>query len=137
MSALLCARTPADQVDYANERFIVCKIIGVTAYGRKFEMGDELPKGILNARQMREIYDTPTRLIETMDYALADEELLARMMARSPVALEEDEEEPEDDEEDADGDITASSTPPVVSEIHTPDHRAISKRQARKPSRKT
>ena len=82
MPALLCQRVPADQIDYENERFIVCKWIGVIAGGCKFEMGDELPKGILNARALREIYDTPTRLIETMDYALADEDLLACMMAR-------------------------------------------------------
>lgn len=107
MPQLMCARKPADQVDYENERFVVCKAAGVNAYGVKYEMGDELPQGALNPRAMREIYDTPLRLIETMDYALADEELLAAMMARPTVTTLDDDEEEEDDK-DADGDVKAS-----------------------------
>ena len=98
MPALLCQRTPADQVDYGNERLIVCKICGVIAGGRRFEMGDELPRGVLPPRALREIYDTPLRLVETMDYALADADLLAAMMRRAPAAKQDGEEEDGEDE---------------------------------------
>ena len=104
MPTMFCQRTPADQVDYANERFVVCKASGVTAGGRKFELGDELPSGILPPRAMREIYDTPLRLVETMDYAMADEELLKFMMARMSLVEDGDE-----DDRDADGDVKPAS----------------------------
>ena len=99
MSALMCARKPADQVDYEHERFVVCKVTGVNAYGVRYEMGDELPQDVLPPRALREIYDTPLRLIETMDYALADEDLLAAMMAR-PVNSDEGEVEDDDEEKE-------------------------------------
>ena len=99
MSALMCARTPADKIDYDNEKFVVCKVTGVNAYGVKYEMGDVLPQGVLPARALREIYDTPLRLIETMDYALADDQLLAAMMARPTVEPDNDgDTEPNEDE---------------------------------------
>ena len=126
MPALFCARTPADQVDYANERFIACKSVGVTAGGRKFEMGDELPAGVLPPRAMREIYDTPLRLVETMDYALADPELLAVMMARPLVVT--DEPEDDDEEKDTDGDVASL---PAAAAARTPTPRAGSKASAR------
>lgn len=119
MPALMCARVPADQIDYDNERFVVCKWIGVLAGGQKFEMGDELPKGILNARALREIYDTPTRLIETMDYALADEDLLKSMMARPVADLEEDDDgetEPLKEEKE----LAAATVAPVVTANSAP-----------------
>ncbi len=97
MAALLCARKTADEVDFENERFVVCKATGVNVYGKRYELGDELPQGVLNPRAIREIYDTPTRLVETMDYALADEQLLKAMMDR-PAA--EEGEVPEDDDEE-------------------------------------
>lgn len=112
MPGLMCARKPADQVDYANERFVVCKTTGVNVYGTRYEMGDELPVGCLNPRALREIYDTPLRLIETMDYALADEQLLAAMMAR-PVKA--DEGEVEDDEEKEPVLVAPVVEPPVKS----------------------
>ena len=111
---MLCARTPADQVDYENERFVVCKVSGVTAGGCRYEIGEELPRGVLNVRAMREIYDTPTRLIETMDYALSDEQLLAFMMARSSSA-----------------DVDDSAAADVIA--HEEEHRGPGQRKKRKP----
>lgn len=88
MAGLLCERREADTVDFVAERFVVCKAVGLNAGGRRFEMGDELPPGTLNARAMAEVYDTPTRLIETMEWALADEGLLAAMMSRPAAEAE-------------------------------------------------
>ena len=121
MPQLMCARRPADLVDYANERFVVCKATGVNVYGVKYELGDELPAGCLPPRAMREIYDTPLRLIETMDYALADEDLLAAMMAR-PSVISPDDDEEEDDDKDADGDI-GSRAPAAVADVVKDDPR--------------
>lgn len=94
MPQLMCARRPADAVDFAAEKFVVCKATGVNIYGKRYEMGDELPVAAMPPRALKEIYDTPLRLIETLDYALADEQLLAAMMARPGVG--EAESEPDD-----------------------------------------
>jgi hypothetical protein len=117
MPQLMCARKPADQVDYENERFVVCKATGVNAYGVRYELGDELPRGVLQPRALREIYDTPLRLIETMDYALADEDLLAAMMARPSAAMPDDEED--EDDKDTDGDVKALD-PQEAADARTP-----------------
>jgi len=95
MPTLLCMRPSADEVDFKDTRFIVCKSIGVNAGGRRFAMGEELPAGTLNERALREIYDTPLRLIETFEYALQDEQLMNAMMAQMPPVDPDDEEEEE------------------------------------------
>ncbi len=121
MPQLMCARKEADLVDFVNERFVVCKTVGVNIYGKKYEMGDVLPEGALPPRALAEIYDTPLHLIESMDYALADEELLAIMMTR-PTA--EEGEVPEKEP------LTASA--PVALKQHVPDVHRPNKNEKRK-----
>lgn len=93
MATLMCIRPTVDEVNFNDpeQRFIVCKTVGVNAGGRRYEMGDELPREALDgtrygaARALQEIYDTPARLIETREYAMQDEALLAAMLRRADV----------------------------------------------------
>ena len=129
-AGLMCMRPEADAVDFTPgaNRFIVCKTVGVNAYGVKYEMGDELPEGVLNARAMREIYDTPLRLIETFEYALTDDALVEAMMRRAPVASDDDEKEEEKVP------VATASEAPVgaVTDDHK-DHKRPHKGNKRKP----
>ena len=76
MALLFCERPHAKDVDFENSRFIVSTAQGLKACGQKFERGDEVPTGVLNARALREIYEPPLRLIETIEHARADEGLV-------------------------------------------------------------
>ncbi len=108
MPQLMCQRPEADQVAFDNEdqRFVVCKASGVRAGDRVYAMGEELPRGVLNARALRQIYDSPLRLIETFEFALSDEQLMAAMVTVMPEG-----DEPEDDDEEKDAPPLAA---PVV-----------------------
>jgi hypothetical protein len=127
MPTLLCQRPPADTVDYKASKFIVCKSIGLNAGGRHFEMGDELPQGILNEHALKEIYDTPLRLIETFEFAVQDEGLMAAMIRRMPPADEEDE-----DDRDTDGDVKSEASVSTVANDEV-DQQRPHKGKKRKP----
>ena len=87
---LLCARPHVRFVDFRTERFVVAKICGLDVDGKHLERGDELPKGVLSETALRQIYDTPLRLIETVEFAFTQDEALrteclARGVQLSPV----------------------------------------------------
>lgn len=66
---LLCDRPHVRTVDFRNSRFVVSKAIGLNVDGRHLEMGDDVPVGVLSEEALRQIYDTPLRLIETFEFA--------------------------------------------------------------------
>jgi hypothetical protein len=70
MSAILyCERPHPKTVNFETARFIVGKSCGVEINGRHFYLGDEVPKGVLTTRALRELYELPYRRIETLEYA--------------------------------------------------------------------
>jgi hypothetical protein len=87
-------------VDFDTARFIVCKQSGLDIGEQHLEMGDEIPKGALNAIALRQIYETPLRLIETVEYAAQDPELAAAC-TRKNVSLDPESEQDPEPEPDA------------------------------------
>lgn len=79
---LLCNRPHVDSVDFTDARLIVSKSCGLDLGERHLEMGDEIPRGVLSVEALRLIYDTPLRLIETLDYAVQDPSLLEACLRR-------------------------------------------------------
>jgi hypothetical protein len=65
----LCSRPHVKDVDFDTARFVVCTASGLKVNGQNLVMGDELPKGVLDFHALQRIYDTPLRLIETVEYA--------------------------------------------------------------------
>ena len=65
----LCSRPHVKDVDFDTARFVVCTASGLKVNGQNLVMGDELPRGVLNFHALQRIYDTPLRLIETIEYA--------------------------------------------------------------------
>ena len=63
-------------IDFEASRFIVTKSCGVEIDGnRKLEMGEEIPKGALEADVLRQIYERPLCLIDTLEFVLQEPEL--------------------------------------------------------------
>ncbi len=73
---LLCARPHVKEVDFVTARFIVATSSGLNVNGRHLTMGDEVPKGVLSIEALRQIYEPPLRLIETIEYALENPSLV-------------------------------------------------------------
>lgn len=65
----LCSRPHVKDVDFDTVRFVVCTASGLKVNGQNLVMGDELPRGVLDFHALQRIYDTPLRLIETIEYA--------------------------------------------------------------------
>ena len=65
----LCSRPHVKDVDFDTARFVVCTASGLKVNGQNLVMGDELPRGVLDIHALQRIYDTPLRLIETIEYA--------------------------------------------------------------------
>jgi hypothetical protein len=64
-----CSRPHVKDVPFDTARFVVGSTSGVKVNGQTLVMGDEIPKGVLSVIALRQIYDTPVRLIETVEYA--------------------------------------------------------------------
>ena len=107
MLTLSCSRPHIRKVDFGISRFVVAKACGLDVDGRHLERGDEVPAGALSETALRQIYDTPLRRIETVEYAFTqDEALRTECLAHGvppPGDLPEPEETPltETDEEEA------------------------------------
>ena len=98
MLTLSCSRPHIRTVDFRTSRFVVAKACGLDVDGRHLERGDEVPAGALSETALRQIYDTPLRRIETVEYAFTqDEALRTECLARGvppPGDLPEPEETP-------------------------------------------
>ena len=95
---LLCDRKHAKEVDFANSRFVVAKSCGVNAGGHRYEYGDEIPEGTLTEEALRRIYEPPLHLIETIEFAVREPQLLDALLRRG-VGLPVPEEAKEPEEE--------------------------------------
>src|ERR1035437_4723242 len=71
---LQCSRPHARFVDW-TARFVVGKSCGLEVGDRHLERGDEVPAGALSVIALRQIYETPLALIETVEHAFEDEAL--------------------------------------------------------------
>lgn len=80
MLSLFCARPHVRTVDPRTARFVVGKVCGLDVNGRHLEMGEEVPRGVLSDEAIRQIYDTPLRRIETIEFAFQDEALRAECL---------------------------------------------------------
>lgn len=76
MLTLSCSRPHIRTVDFQTARFVVAKVCGLDVDGRHLERGDEVPAGALSEVALRQIYDTPLRRIETVEYAFTQDEAL-------------------------------------------------------------
>ena len=87
---LLCNRLHVKEVDFNSDtaRFIVSKTSGLNVNGQHLTLGDEIPRGVLTDIALRQIYDTPLRLIETIEYARQDP-LLVEACTRQGTLLED------------------------------------------------
>ena len=65
----LCSRPHVKDVDFDAARLVVCTASGLKVNGQNLVMGDELPRGVLDIHALQRIYDTPLRLVETVEYA--------------------------------------------------------------------
>jgi len=61
---------------------VVAKVCGLDVDGKHLERGDEVPKGVLSETALRQIYDTPLRRIETVEFAFEDEALRTECLTR-------------------------------------------------------
>lgn len=74
---LLCERPHVKDVDFGDTaRFIVSTASGLNVNGQHLVMGDEVPRGVLSVEAMRQIYEPPLRLIETVEYVREDPNLV-------------------------------------------------------------
>lgn len=86
MSRLLCDRPQFHDLDLDASRFVVGKECGLEVDGvTKLEIGDEIPQGQLDEDTLRQIYEPPLSLIETLKFALGDP-ILCEACARRGVA---------------------------------------------------
>lgn len=74
-------------IDYATSRFVVCKATGLNVAGKHLEMGDEVPRGVLNALTLQTEYEPPLHRIELIEAAIQDPNL-REACARRGVVLE-------------------------------------------------
>jgi len=72
---LLCKRPQVKTIDFRTARFVVGKSCGLNIGDKHYGIGEEVPHGVLESRVLARLYDTPTRRIELLDYALADPQL--------------------------------------------------------------
>ena len=74
MAPLLCDRPHPSEVDFETSRFVVADWCGMrigTKSGTKLlELGDEVPRGALDAESLRMEYEVPMRRIETIEFAM-------------------------------------------------------------------
>lgn len=112
---LLCDRPHWRDVDFETSRFIVCKVCGVQIGDRLYEMGEELPRGVLEPDVLRQIYDTPLRLIELAEFAAWDPDL-CEACAQKGVFLSQEVDQMEVVEEVTDEALQpeAEPTPPII-----------------------
>jgi hypothetical protein len=95
MLTLSCSRPHIRTVDFRIERFVVAKVCGLDVDGRHLERGDEVPAGALSEMALRQVYDTPLRRIETVEYAFTqDEALRTECLARGVPPPDSPEQEP-------------------------------------------
>lgn len=73
---LFCDRPHVKEVDFAAVRLIVSTASGLNVNGQHLVMGDEVPRGVLSIEALRQIYEPPLRLVETVEYAREDPSLV-------------------------------------------------------------
>jgi len=77
-------------VDFDNARFVASTSRGMNLGDKKLEMGDEVPRGALDARALRLLYDV--NRIETFEHA-SKLDYLREACARRGTSLEPEEPE--------------------------------------------
>jgi hypothetical protein len=111
---LLCDRPHERSIDFETSRFIVSKATGLDVNGIHLEMGDEVPEGGLSPRALRQVYEPPLSLIESLDYVKSmDDPYLREACARRGIVLEDSQQPP-----------TEPATEPITVEAPKPKFKA-------------
>jgi hypothetical protein len=79
---LFCERPHVKEVDFGTARFVVSTASGLNVSGKHLVRGDEVPRGVLTVEALRQIYEPPLRLIETVTFAQKDPSLVAACSER-------------------------------------------------------
>ncbi len=85
----LCARPHTRTIDYDASRFVVSKECGLDTDAGHLEYGDEVPRGLLSANALRQVYEPPLSRIELLEYAVTIPDL-REACARRGVKLQDD-----------------------------------------------
>lgn len=79
---LLCERPHARYVDFDTSRFVVSDPAGLNLGDRILEWGEEIPRGVLDARALRLEYEHPMQRIQLLSYVIAHDPELREAHAR-------------------------------------------------------